>query len=469
MTRPDVTYPQFPPGFLFGTATAAFQIEGGWNADGKGLSTWDAFTHKPGKVKTGEHAEVACNTYQDYQTDIDLMAELGLNAYRFSIAWSRVLPQGKGRVNPAGLDYYDRVVDALLTKGVTPFITLFHWDMPQALQDAHGGFAGRETAQHYADYAEVVVRRLGDRVKHWITLNEPWEHASFGHLLGYHAPGRHNPWAHFRVAHHQLLGHGLALQRIRSLSPDAKVGTTLSMSPILPATAKLKDVQAALVGDQFFNGFFFDAIFKGQYPEPLWSRIRLARPKVEPGDMALISQPVDFLGLNYYSREFARHVWYVPFLQFWSDGNTSFDHETVVNGMPFTASGREVFPEGLYDCLMRIKRDYGNPQLYITENGAAFTDAVEDGRVHDGRRVAYLDGYMDAAARAIRADVNLHGYFIWTLMDNFEWQEGYSKRFGLIHVDHATQQRTIKDSGYWVREMIRCRQEGAVQGKGAAS
>ncbi len=447
-------YPQFPKDFVFGTATAAFQIEGSWHEDGKGLSTWDTFTHKPGKIKAGVTAEIACNTYHDYQTDIDLMARLGLNAYRFSIAWSRVLPQGKGQVNAQGLDYYDRVVDALLAQRITPFITLFHWDMPQALEDALGGFAGRDCADHFADYAEVVVRRLGDRVKNWMTLNEPWEHACFGHLLGYHAPGRHNPWTYFRVAHHQLLGHGLALQRIRSISPGARVGATLSMSPILPATDRPKDVQAALIGDQFFNGFFFDGIFKGRYPDPLWSRVRLARPKVQPDDMKIISQPIDFLGLNYYSREFGRYAWYVPFLQFWSDGNLEFDHEQVINGMPYTASGREIYPEGLYECLLRIQRDYGNPLLYITENGAAFTDVVENDRVHDPLRVMYLDSYLTAAQRAILAGVNLKGYFIWTLMDNFEWQEGYGKRFGLVHVDHQTQRRTIKDSGYWVRDMI---------------
>jgi beta-glucosidase len=273
-------------------------------------------------------------------------------------------------------------------------------------------------------------------------------------LLGYHAPGKHNPWTYLRVAHHQLLGHGLALQRIRSLSPDASVGTTLSMSPILPATKQPRDVQAALIGDQFFNGFFFDGIFNGRYPDPLWSRVRLARSKVHPDDMQIISQPIDFLGLNYYSREFARYLWYVPFLQFWSDGNMDFDHEQVIGGMSYTASGREVYPQGLYDALMRIKRDYGNPTLYITENGAAFTDEVIDGCVHDPLRVDYLQGHFEAAARAIRDGVNLRGYFIWTLMDNFEWQEGYGKRFGLIHVDHQTQQRIIKDSGYWVRDLI---------------
>jgi beta-glucosidase len=450
-----VTCPQFPTGFLFGTATAAFQIEGGWNEDGKGPSTWDTFTHQRGKIRTGDTAEVACDTYHDLQTDIDLMADLGLNAYRFSIAWPRVLPSGKGSVNAKGLDYYDRLVDDLCAKNIAPFVTLFHWDMPQALQDDIGGFARRECADHFADYAEVVAKRLGDRVKNWITLNEPWEHACFGFLLGNHAPGLRNPWTYFRVAHHQLLGHGLALERIRSISPDVRVGVTLSVSPIFPKTARPRDRRAALIGDQFFNGFYLDAVFKGAYPDPLWSRARLLRPKVRPEDMRIISRPIDFLGLNYYSREFARYAWYVPFVQFWVDGKTTADHETVIDGMPYTSSGREVYPAGLFDCLLRIKRDYGNPIIYITENGAAFTDMVENDRVHDPLRVSYLASYLGEAARAIRDGVNLQGYFIWTLMDNFEWQEGFSKRFGLVYVDFSTQRRIIKDSGYWVRDMIR--------------
>jgi beta-glucosidase len=334
-----VSVPQFPSDFLFGTATSAYQIEGGWNVDGRGPSIWDTYTHASPRRDTGH---VACNTYHDFQTDIDLMSVLGLNSYRFSVAWPRVLPEGRGQVNAKGLDYYDRLVDALLTKNIRPFVALFHWDMPQALQEAFGGFAGRETASYFADYAEVVVRRLGDRVKDWITLNEPWEHAALGHLLGEHAPAHHNPWTYLKVAHHQLLGHGLAVERIRAACPDARVGITLSLTPILPKTDSPQDVAAAKVADQFFNTFYLDGIYKGQYPDPFWSQVRWLHPKVGYEDMQIISRPLDFLGVNFYSREFARAVWWMPFLRFWVDGDLSASGEKVVNGMPFTASGREV-------------------------------------------------------------------------------------------------------------------------------
>jgi beta-glucosidase len=442
-----MAYPQFPPFFLFGTATAAFQIEGSPRADGKGPSIWDTFSHKRGKIVTGENADMACNTYAEPERDLALMAELGLNAYRFSIAWSRVLPEGRGQVNQKGLDYYKRLVDSLLERRILPFITLFHWDTPQALQDLCGGFAGRDMVNYFADYAGIVVQALGDRAKHWITLNEPWEHAYFGHLLGTHAPGHHNPFTYFRVAHHQLLGHGLAVERIRAASPDARVGITLSLTPIYPVTDQRKDVDAAKVANQFLNDFFLDGIFNGTYPNLLWKKIGIARPKVGAEDMSIISRPVDFLGVNYYR--------YVPFLGAWVDEVDTGGKEAVIDGTQYTDTGREVYPPAFYGMLMRLKEEYGNPRMYITENGASFTDVLEDGQVHDPLRVSFLEGYMDAAARAIEDGVNLKGYFIWSLLDNFEWSQGFSKRFGLVYVNHATQERIIKDSGYWVKEMIR--------------
>ena len=450
-----MTFPQFPKNFLFGTATAAFQIEGSPSADGKGKSIWDVFTHTNGKIRTGENADVACDTYANPERDVELMSQLGFNAYRFSISWSRVLPDGRGQVNIKGLDYYSRLIDLLLARDITPFITLFHWDTPQALQELCGGFAGRDTANYFADYAEVIVKALGDRAKHWITLNEPWEHAAFGHLLGTHAPGHHNPWEYFRVAHHQLLGHGLALERIRSISKDARVGLTLSLTPIYPTSSNPKDVAAANVANQFFNDFYLDAVFKGAYPNPLWKRAGIARPKIGADDMKVISQPMDFLGVNYYSREFARAAWYIPFLGAWVDEVQVNHQEQVINGQQYTNAGREVYPPSFYDTLMRLKNEYGNPRMYITENGASFTDVVENEELHDPLRVAFLEGYMEAAARAINDGVNLHGYFIWSLLDNFEWSEGFSKRFGLTYVDHATQKRIIKNSGRWVKELIR--------------
>ncbi len=448
-------HPQFPPSFLFGTATSAFQVEGSPSADGKGKSIWDVFTHTPGNIRGGENADSACDTYNHPEREIGLMTELGLNAYRFSISWSRVLPEGRGSVNQKGLDYYRRLIDLLLAKNITPFITLFHWDTPQALQKKCGGFAGRDMAQYFADYAEMVAKNLGDRAKHWITLNEPWEHAALGHLLGDHAPGQHNPFAYFRVAHHQLLGHGLALERIRSASPDAHVGITLSLTPIYPSTSNPKDIAAAAVANQFFNDFYLDGIFKGVYPDPLWKQIGIARPKIEAEDMEIISRPLDFLGLNYYSREFARAAWYVPFLGAWVDEVQVNDQEQVINGQQYTNTGREVHAPTFYETLMRLKNEYGNPLMYITENGASFTDVLSSGQVHDPLRVSFLESYMEAAAQAVRAGVNLRGYFIWSLIDNFEWNLGYSKRFGLVYVDHNTQQRIIKDSGHWVKELIR--------------
>lgn len=443
-----MVYPKFPKGFLFGAATAAYQIEGGWNADGKGPSTWDVFTHKPGKIKNGDTGDVACNTFHDFQTDIDIMAELELSAYRFSTAWSRVLPQGKGQVNQKGLDYYNRLVDALLKKNITPFITLFHWDMPQALFEQYGGFAGRETASYYADYVEIILRSLGDRVKHWITLNEPWEHAFFGYFTGEHAPGIRNPWMYFKVAHHELLGHGLAVDRIRSLAPDAQVGITLSQFPIYPLAETPEHQDAARFADQFMNRFYLDALYKGQYPEALMKRLWLFRPKILPGDMEIISRSCDFLGVNYYTRQFARRVWYLPFFHSWVDREPP-------PGIRHPELGPQGYPQGIRELAKRYREDYGSPVIYITENGAASEDTVEDGRVRDTYRQKYLELYLAELALAIQEGSDVRGYFAWSLVDNFEWSSGYSCRMGLIHVDHATQKRTIKDSGYWVRDMIR--------------
>ncbi|MBN8634531.1 MAG: beta-glucosidase, partial [Anaerolineae bacterium] len=427
----------FPSDFVWGAATAAYQIEGGTTADGRGPSIWDTFTHTPGKVLNGDTGDKAADHYHRWREDIALMQTLNLAAYRFSIAWPRILPTGRGKINQAGLDWYSRLIDGLLAANITPYITLYHWDLPQALQD-EDGWLRRGIADDFAAYTDIVSRAYGDRVKDWITLNEPWEHAALGHLLGEHAPGHHNPWTYLKVAHHQLLGHGLAVERIRAACPDARVGITLSLTPILPKTTSPQDVAAAKVADQFFNTFYLDGIYKGQYPDPFWSQVRWLHPQIGADDMQVISRPLDFLGVNFYSREFARAVWWMPFLRFWVDGDLSASGEKVVNGMPFTASGREVYPQGLYDLLMYLKREYNNPFLYLTENGAAFTDHLDGQRVHDEKRVAYLQGYMDAAARAIRDGTNLHGYFIWSLTDNFEWSLGYGTRFGIVYVDYPT-------------------------------
>ncbi len=308
-----MAHQDFSNDFLFGAATSAYQIEGGWDADGKGPSIWDDFAHRPGKINSNHHGDIACNTYADYQTDIDIMSQLGLQTYRFSVSWPRVLPNGRGLVNEAGLDYYDRLVDGLLDAGIRPFVTLFHWDMPLALEKQMGGFASRDCAFLFADYAAIVARRLGDRVKDWITLNEPWVHATLGYLRGMHAPGRLNPRTYLRVVHHQLLGHGLAMQRIKNEYPDASVGLSLNLAPAYPASTNSQDRSASTLADQFVNRVYLDALFKGSYPQPLWRKLRFFHPTIQSGDMSIISQPMDFLGINYYTRVVMKHAWYVPY------------------------------------------------------------------------------------------------------------------------------------------------------------
>lgn len=448
---------QLPPGFVFGAATSAYQIEGGWDADGKGLSIWDHFTRRPGRIFGGHTGDVACETYRDFQTDIGVMRELGLDAYRFSIAWPRVLPAGRGQVNQKGLDYYERLVDALLKAGIAPFITLFHWDLPLALHRDMGGFAHRDSAATFADYVEVVARRLGDRVGHWITLNEPWVHATFGHIAGNHAPGRRNPWVYLRAVHHQLLGHGLAVERLRAFAPASQVGITLNLTPFHPASHTEADRAAAALADQIINRLFLDPLFHGRYPEPYWGKLRLFHPPIQPGDMAIIARPLDFLGVNYYTRALVRHSRFVPILHLWSDGIPVMSGRRESEpDVPHSRMGWEVYPAGLFELLFRLKKEYGNPPIYITENGAAFDDEVAgDGRVHDEDRRQYLEQHLAVTAAAARVGVDVRGYFVWSLIDNFEWTHGYDRRFGIVHVDFDSQRRTIKESGYWYRDLIR--------------
>ena len=455
----------FPADFIYGSATSAYQIEGGWNADGKGPSIWDRFTRSRGKIEGGHNGDVACNTYHDFQTDIDLMNHLGLDAYRFSISWSRIFPAGRGVVNEDGLDYYDRLVDALLAAGITPFITLFHWDLPWALQSEIGGFGDRDCAYYFADYAEVVAARLGDRVKHWITINEPWVFATLGHLLGMHAPGRMNPWTYLRVVHHQLLGHGLAVARLKEQVQEGQVGISLNLLPVHPVHDTEPDRKAAALGDQFVNRLYLDSLFHGVYPQPLWKKLRLFHPTVRPGDMEIISQPMDFLGINYYTRVLFQNAWYVPFFKARPALlPKAAKMEFSVNGRQYTQMGWEVYPEGILELLCRIKHEYGNLPIYITENGAAYADETVKGRVHDTKRQQYLEQHLREIVAAVEAGVDVRGYFVWSLIDNFEWSYGFDKRFGLVHVDFQSQQRTFKDSGIWFRDLIR-RQKGKGKSK----
>lgn len=466
MDQPDGGL-DFPKGFVFGAATAAYQIEGAAAEDGKGPSIWDTFTHRPGGVRTGETGDVACDHYHRFREDVRLMSELGLDAYRGSISWPRIYPEGSGRVNQAGLDFYSRLTDALLAAGIVPFFTLFHWDLPDRLQRERRGFRSRETASLFADYVETVVRSLGDRVRHWITVNEPWEFAFFGHVLGEHAPGVRSPLAYLPVMHNLLLAHGLALERIRAISPASKVGIALSYTPIFPATESGRDAWSAGVANAFMNHITLAPILKGRYPEIIMKRMRLLLPRIMRGDLDAISRSVDFVGINYYSRERASYRWYVPFLKTWVTRGTEAAREPaaagpLAEGVERTAMGWEVWPEGFSHILRVLREDYGNPPVYITENGAAFEDRLVEGSVHDGRRVSFLAGYLAALAGSLAEGSDVRGYFVWSLLDNFEWSYGTGKRFGIVYVDFDGQRRIIKDSGLWYRDLIRRSKRGGV-------
>jgi beta-glucosidase len=423
-----------PGDFLWGVATSAFQIEGAAREDGRGVSIWDRFP-----VAGGDTGEVACDFYHRYSGDIALMRELGVDMFRFSIAWPRVLPDGRGAVNAAGLDFYDRLVDALLEAGIRPFATLFHWDLPQALENA-GGWPARATAEAFARYAELVATRLGDRVRYWTTHNEPYCSAWMGYATGEHAPGRADLAAGAAAAHHVLLSHGLAIEAIRREVPDAEAGIVLDSWPQHPATAA--DSAAAREADGFRNRLFFDPVLLGRYPADVLERLGPAGPPVRDGDLKAISAKLDFIGINNYSRNVVRAG---------PDGRP----EVVPPRGPLTAMGWEVHPDGLYEVLTRLHREYAAPPLIVTESGAAFEDAPgPDGVVHDRERIAYLEAYLGAIRRAQASGVPVRGHFVWSLLDNFEWTMGYSKRFGLVRVDYASQRRTPKASFAWYRDTI---------------
>ena len=429
----------FPAGFTWGVATASYQIEGAWNEDGRGLSVWDTFCRWPEKVQNGEHGNVAADHYHRWPEDVSILAGLGVNAYRFSIAWPRILPMGKGSVNQAGLDFYDRLVEALLARGVTPFVTLYHWDLPQALQD-RGGWMERDTARYFADYADQVARRLGDRVKHWITHNEPLVVALLGHLTGEHAPGIQDPAAFAAAIHHLLLSHGYALEALRDAVPGGQLGITLNFSPVYPASDDERDAEAALRLDSGTNRLFLDPLLRGSYPQHVLEAFGALAPAVQAGDLERIGAPIDFLGVNYYHRTVVRYDPDEPFFRASSIRPKGSEYSPMW----------EIYAPGLYDLLARLHADYQLERLYITENGIPVPDVVSpDGQVHDQARIRYLRAHLAQAHRAIEAGVPLQGYFVWSLMDNFEWAHGYSMRFGLVYVDYATQARIVKDSGRW--------------------
>jgi len=441
---------RFPDGFTWGTATAAYQIEGAVAQDGRAPSIWDTFSHTPGKTANGDTGDVACDHYHRWQGDVRLMRELGLHAYRFSIAWPRILPEGTGQVNQRGLDFYDRLVDALLEANITPLVTLYHWDLPQTQQD-RGGWANRDTADAFVAYADAVVRRLGDRVKHWITHNEPWVVSFVGNYEGRHAPGIQDLRTALQVAHHLLLSHGMAVPAIRAGSAGAQVGITLNLSPGRPASTSPDDQVAARLADGYTNRWFLDPLYGRGYPADMVAHFGAAMPKVPADDLAHAAVPIDFLGVNYYFptivRAAASGAGPLGFTQLAPE-------ELAEAGYELTAMGWPVVPDAFTELLTRLHRDYAPKAIYITENGAAFNDQVAGGQVHDPLRIGYLHGHIGAVRQAIAEGTPVSGYFLWSLMDNFEWGFGYSKRFGIVYNDYPTQARISKDSAAWYRRVI---------------
>jgi len=432
----------FPDDFLWGAATSAYQIEGAAREDGRGESIWDRFCAQPGKVRNGEDGAVASDFYHRYREDVALLRELGANAFRFSISWPRVLPAGAGSVNETGLDFYDRLVDELLANGIEPFVTLYHWDLPTSLEDA-GGWPERRTVEAFGELAGAVAGRLGDRVSRWITHNEPWIVGWLGYGWGMHAPGRASVADALAAAHHVLLSHGLACEVIRSSSRGAQIGIALNLMEAVPATEDREDVAAAdeLDGEQ--NRWFLDALFRAEYPADVLGRFAAEAPPVREGDLATIAAPLDFLGVNYYAPNVVERA---P-----GGGRRGVRRPEAA----YTDLGWEIAPQSLTRLLVRLRDEYQPRSIAVTENGAAFTDVRgHDGTVRDPERRAYLEAHVDAVGRALAAGVPVSGYFVWSLLDNFEWTYGYAQRFGLVYVDYPTLERIPKSSYSWYRDLI---------------
>jgi beta-glucosidase len=438
----------FPPEFLWGAATASYQIEGGVAEDGRGESIWDRFSHTPGTIDNGENGDIATDHYHRYREDVDLMAELGVKAYRFSIAWPRLFPDGGGQLNQAGLDFYQRLVDRLLERGITPVPTLYHWDLPQALQDRQAGWVSRDTAALFADYAGVAFGALGDRVTRWITLNEPWVSAFIGHHDGRHAPGVRDLTSALRAAHHLLLGHAAAVDAFRAIGAPGEIGITLNLNPSDPASDREEDERAAILFDGHLNRWFLDPVFRGSYPADLldhYAGLGADLDFIQPGDLESIARPLDFLGVNYYFQSVVSAA---------SDG-LGWTAERTRGGLETSSIGWGITPDGLTNTLGRLRADYPAIPIYITENGIALDDTVgADGTVDDARRIDYLTSHLDAAERAIADGTDLRGYFVWTFLDNFEWAMGYRPRFGLVYTHYETQARIPKASAHWYKEVI---------------
>ena len=446
----------FPPPFTFGVSTSAYQIEGAVERDGRGPSIWDRFSHTPGKIRDGSHGDIACGHYDRWEQDLDLLVQLGVDAYRFSIAWPRVVPDGTGAVNRAGLDFYERLVDGLLARGIEPYLTLYHWDLPLALH-GRGGWLARETAEHFARYAGIVARTLGDRVRHFATLNEPRCAAMVGFFEGRHAPGERSLPHALGAAHHLLLAHGLAVPAVRAHARNPSVSVVLDVKPIMPASASEADRRAAHALDGVFNRLYLDAILRGAYPEDVLAGFGPAMPVATSADLAVIAAPLDALGLNYYTRAVVRHDPAAPY-----PGAI----EVPVPGATYTTMNTEVYPAGLRDILVRLHADYALPPVYIAENGAAFADEVAGDRIADQARQKYLEAHLAALSEARALGVVVNGYFVWSFLDNFEWGHGYQQRFGIVHVDFQTLERRLKDSALWLGAQLRARRATLLADRG---
>jgi beta-glucosidase len=435
------TIATFPESFVWGVATSAFQIEGAADIDGKGPSIWDDFCRQPGAIADASDGLVACDHYNRWEADLDLIASLGVDAYRFSVSWPRVRPGGSGSWNEKGLDFYERIVDGLLARGIKPYLTLNHWDLPSELQ-VKGGWTDRDTVHRFVEYAQGIDRRMGDRLATITTHNEPWVMSVLGYEQGIFAPGIKSRAASAQASHHLLLSHGLALQALREQGSKARLGIVLNLSPVQSATDTEEDRNHAELEDGKLLRWYMDPLFKGSYPADVLEYLGADAPEVYAGDLDAIRTPMDFMGVNYYSRSVvsARGPW-----------------DAKQSGLALTEMGWEVYPEGLSQLLVRMHNDYSVPPLYVTENGGAFKDQMVEGRVHDADRTDYIARHINAVAHAMSQGVRMEGYMVWSLLDNFEWASGYAKRFGIVHVDYATQKRTLKDSAMWYAAMLNSR------------
>ncbi len=436
---------QFPKEMKWGAATASYQIEGAVDKDGRGLSIWDTFSKTPGKVVNGDNGDVACDSYHRYKEDVAIMKDLGISMYRFSVSWPRIFPNGTGEVNKKGLEYYHNLVDELLANGIEPLCTLYHWDLPQALQDK-GGWDNRETIDAFVEYAELMFKEFEGKIKYWITFNEPWCVSFLSNFIGAHAPGYQDLQLATNVAHHLLVAHGKTVKAFRQLGVEGQIGYAPNVEWNEPYSNKQEDIDACRRAGAWFIEWFFDPVFKGSYPQFMveWFEKKGVKMKIEDGDMETIHQPIDFLGINYYTGSVGKYA----------ENSGLFDHERVDAGYQKTDIGWNVFPEGFYKVLTYITEKYGQVPIYITENGSCYNDEPDNGVVNDQGRIDYLQQHLISLNRSMNSGVNIKGYLTWSLLDNFEWAEGYTMRFGIVHVNYRTLERTKKNSFYWYKQTV---------------